>query len=105
MAKFKKLGPQKTNAITAEIALLGRQGLDINNPNMKYTLKSLDGKLTGLQLVSYMYVGLRKIAPDQAADIDLSKEYNKAMNYTAAELREILSIKVVRRNMILSRLS
>jgi len=45
---------------------------------MKYTLKSLDGKLTGLQLVSYMYVGLRKIAPDHAAEIDLSKEYNKA---------------------------
>ena len=79
LEKFKKLGLQKTSAVTAEIALLGRQGLDINNPEKKYTLKSLDGEFTGLQLVSYMYVGFKKIAPDRDVGIDLSKEYNAAL--------------------------
>jgi tetratricopeptide (TPR) repeat protein len=79
LERFKTLGPEKSNQITAEIALLGRQGLDINNPDKKYTLKSLDGEFTGLQLVSYMYVGFKKIAPDRDVGIDLSKEYNMAL--------------------------
>jgi len=37
LERFKELGPEKAKQITAEIALLGRQGLDINNPNKKYT--------------------------------------------------------------------
>jgi len=38
---FKKLGPEKRKAIALEIALLGRSGLDINDPADEYTLKSL----------------------------------------------------------------
>ena len=85
LEKFKKLGPEKTNTITAEIALLGRQGLDINNPDKKYTLNSLDGEFTGLQLVSYMYVGFKKIAPDRDVGIDFSEEYNMALKLFEGE--------------------
>ena len=38
---FKKLGPEKRKAIALEIVLLGRSGLDINDPADEYTLKSL----------------------------------------------------------------
>jgi len=61
-----------------EIALLGRNGLDINDPAQKYTLRSLPGKFSGMQLVSLMYVGFKIIAPEQDAGIDLSREYAEA---------------------------
>lgn len=79
LEKFEKLNPEKAIAITTEIALLGRSGLDINDPEKKYTLKSLSGEFTGLQLVSYMYVGIKRIDPNQDAGIDLAKEYAMAL--------------------------
>ena len=66
-------------AIASEIALLGRGGLDINNPEKKYQLKSLDGDFTGLHLLCYMYVGFRIL--DETLDVgaDLSSEYQAAL--------------------------
>ena len=43
---FEKAGKQKTGTITFEIAMLGRGGLDINDPAQKYVLKSLPGKFS-----------------------------------------------------------
>jgi len=70
--------PQKTKTIAFEVAMLGRSGLDINDPSAKYLLKSLPGEFTGLQLVALMYVGFKQIAPELDAGIDLSKEYEEA---------------------------
>ncbi len=75
LKKFDEIGQQKAMAVTTEIAMLGRGGLDINNPEKKYTLKSLDGEFSGLQLVSYMYVGLKRMEPDRDFGMDLEKEY------------------------------
>jgi len=75
---FKESGRTKTGAVAMEIALLGRNGLDINDPAQKYTLRSLPGKFSGMQLVSLMYVGFKIIAPEQDAGIDLSREYAEA---------------------------
>jgi hypothetical protein len=39
----------------------------------------MDGEFSGLQLVSYMYVGMKQIMPDcWYADIDLAEEYQHA---------------------------
>ena len=75
---FDKIGPAETKRITFEIGIKGQQGLDINNPSKKYTLDSLNGTFTGLQLVSYMYVGFKRISPDMDVGIDLSEEYSAA---------------------------
>jgi tetratricopeptide (TPR) repeat protein len=76
---FDKIGPAETKKIAFEIALKGQQGLDINDPSKKYTLNSLAGVFTGLQLVSYMYVGFKRIAPQMDVGIDLTEEYEMAM--------------------------
>jgi hypothetical protein len=34
--------------------MLGRNGLDINDPTDKYTLKALPGKFSGLHLLAVM---------------------------------------------------
>lgn len=80
IALFDKTGPDKCRTITFEIAVLGRSGLDINDPDPKYRLKSTAGDFTGLQLVAMMYVGLKRLAPDADPGIDLSKEYAMALD-------------------------
>jgi tetratricopeptide (TPR) repeat protein len=76
---FERESEGRVKEITFEIALKGRNGFDINNPDKKYTIHSLPGVFTGLQLVSYMYVGFKKIAPEQDIGIDLAKEYEMAL--------------------------
>jgi hypothetical protein len=78
MEKMQSMGAEQFQAVTVEIALLGRNGLDINNPAQKYTLRSLPGKFSGMQLVSYMYVGSKHIAPEEDTGIDLSREFDAA---------------------------
>jgi hypothetical protein len=75
LQRFRDLGEAQTKTITFEIAMLGREGFDINSPEKKYSLKSQPGHFSGLQLVSLMYVGMKFPAPEADVGIDLSKEY------------------------------
>jgi tetratricopeptide (TPR) repeat protein len=76
---FKNKSMKEIQAIAFEIGLKGRQGLDINNPQKKYQIKTMPGIFTGLNLVCYMYVGFRLIAPETDVGIDLSDEYKAAL--------------------------
>jgi Flp pilus assembly protein TadD len=82
---FEKNGRTKTGAVTMEIAMLGRGGLDINHPAQKYTLRSLPGNFSGMRLVSMMYVGFKVIAPEHDAGIDLSREYAQSKKLFESE--------------------
>ncbi|OOG58064.1 tetratricopeptide repeat protein [Polaromonas sp. C04] len=76
---FKKLGPAKRQAIAYEIAILGRSGLDINDPTDKYKLKSLPGKFTGLHLLAIMYTAFKQIDPTMETGTDFTAEYDAAL--------------------------
>lgn len=78
---FDRVGLAETKRITLEIGMKGQQGFDINNPSKKYTLNSLNGTFTGLQLASYMYVGFKRISPEMDAGITLSEEYDMARHF------------------------
>jgi hypothetical protein len=52
--------------------------LDVLNPDIKYSLKSMKGEFTGLQLVSYMYVGFKIFAPEVDVGMDFSEEHKTA---------------------------
>ena len=75
---FGDASPDKVREVGFEIAMKGRQGLDINNPERSYSLHSLTGEFTGLQLVSYMYVAFKQIEPGLDVGIDLSEEFKVA---------------------------
>lgn len=79
LEKYEELGLEKKQAITFEIAMLGRGGLDINDPEPKYTIKSLPGNFTGMQLLTYMFVGLKQLHPDLDPGIDLEEEFKTAL--------------------------
>lgn len=78
LEKFDATTPEQVQAVTLEIALLGRQGLDTNDPTPKYSLRSLPGEFTGLHLVSLLYVGFERINPGHDMGFDLSREYETA---------------------------
>ena len=76
---FKSKPFEEIKNIAFEIGLKGRTGLDINDPQKKYQINSLHGTFTGLQLVCYMYVGFKRVAPEMDIGIDLSDEYKTAL--------------------------
>ena len=76
---FGPLGPQKCRVIAPEIAMLGRNGLDINDPTKEYTLKSLPGKFSGLHLLAVMYTAFRQIDPTMETGADFGAEYQAAL--------------------------
>ncbi len=76
---FKKLGPVKRQAIALEIAMLGRTGLDVNDPSDKYKLRSLPGKFTGLHLLAIMFTAFRQIDPSMDTGADFTAEYQAAL--------------------------
>jgi tetratricopeptide (TPR) repeat protein len=75
---FAKVGPDKSRQITIEVAMKGQSGLDINDPEQKYTLATLPGKFSGMHLLSIMYAGLKDLDPGMDAGVDLSAEYEAA---------------------------
>ena len=84
--RFTKKRKEEIQTISFDIALKGREGLDINNPDKKYRLSSLEGEYTGLQLVCFMYAGFQVIDPSLDIGVDLSKEYQFAKKLTVSEV-------------------
>ncbi len=76
---FKAVGRERTRAVAYEIASLGSGGLNIKDRTSRFRLLSLPGEFSALQLIVYMYVGLKKVAPRTDAGIDFSKEYAFAL--------------------------
>lgn len=86
MQRFSNKRNEEIRNISFEIALKGREGLDINNPDKKYQIKSLEGEYSGLQLVCYMYAGFQIIDPSLDVGVDLSKEYQFAKKLSGSEV-------------------
>lgn len=78
LEKFSEMPIPDVHRVTFEIAMLGRNGLSVDDPSRKYKLDSMPGDFTGLQLVSYMYVGFQMIEPSMDIGFDLSSEYETA---------------------------
>jgi hypothetical protein len=52
----------------------------VNNPDSRYTLKSLPGQFSGLHLLCYEYVAFKQFAPDKSIGFDLAAEYEMALS-------------------------
>lgn len=77
---FKRVGSAKRREIALEIAVLGRSGLDINDPDCKYKLKTLPGVYSGLHLLAIMYSAFRQMDPKMQTGVDFSAEYRAALD-------------------------
>ena len=63
------MSQSQVQSIGIEIAILGQNGLDINEPEQKVSLRSLPGKFSGLHLCSIMYAAFKQFAPNENAGI------------------------------------
>ena len=80
--QFARLPRDQLGQIVLEIARLGQQGLAVNDPSKRYALKGLEGEFTGLQLLSYMHVGMKIFKPDVDTGSGLDREYEIAKGMT-----------------------
>ena len=79
MDDFARKSKQEIGQIVMEIALLGQGGLQINKPDIRYTLKNLPGEFSGLQLVAIMHAGIRWLDPKTDTGTGLDREYEVAL--------------------------
>jgi tetratricopeptide (TPR) repeat protein len=79
MDDFARKSRQEIGQIVMEIALLGQGGLQINKPEVRYSLKHLPGDFSGLQLVSIMHAGIRILDPNAPTGSGLDREYDMAI--------------------------
>jgi hypothetical protein len=78
LEKYEKMPPDKVRQVGFEVAMLGMNGIDVNDPEPKYHLKSLPGSFSGLHLLCLEYVSFKQFAPEQSIGFDLSAEYRSA---------------------------
>ncbi len=79
LGKFKSMSNQEIKGVALETAALGQSGLDVNNPNKTYPLRSIPGNYTGLNVVCIMYAAFQQVAPDQDVGFDIKAEYEAAL--------------------------
>src|SRR5205085_226536 len=72
---FSKMSKEEVQKIGLEVAVLGRNGFDVNSQEPKYRLKAMPGDFTGLQLVTLLYVAFQELAPSEDLGFDLAREY------------------------------
>jgi hypothetical protein len=73
------MSSDEVKCLALEIGVLGTKGLSINNSRKTYTINSLPGEFTALELVSMMYAAFQQFAPESDLGIDLSVEYRVAI--------------------------
>jgi hypothetical protein len=76
--RFAGMSKTDIGQVTMEVALLGRQGLRINDPDTRYTLRSMAGEFSALNLLCLMHVGVRGFDPSADTGTGLDKEYDVA---------------------------
>ena len=76
--RFARMDPAEVGRITMEIAMLGRNGLEVNDPSVRYTLEGMKGDFSALELLSYMHVGIRIFDPQADTGTGLDQEYEIA---------------------------
>jgi len=79
LEKLKGMSPQEIKGTALETATLGQSGLDVNNPDKTYQLRSIPGNYTGLNVVCIMYAALQQVAPGQDVGFDIKAEYEAAL--------------------------
>jgi tetratricopeptide (TPR) repeat protein len=79
LEQFKDMSRQEVAGVALETATLGQSGLDVNNPDKTYQLRSIPGNYTGLNVVCILHTALQQVAPGQDSGFDIKAEYEEAL--------------------------
>lgn len=78
LRRLKDSSQKEIAAVALEIAQLGQNGINIDNPKTTYAIKSFSGKFTGLALVCLLHVAIQKVSPGGDSGFDVQEEYKIA---------------------------
>ena len=78
MRRFADMDRQAIGHVVLEIAQLGESGLKINEPEVRYSIDSLEGDFSGLELLCLMHVGFQQLQPGGDCGSRLDQEYEMA---------------------------
>lgn len=78
LRRFAKLSSGELQKLSLELAMAGRNGFAVHNPNSRYRVKGLDGEFSGLAMVCFLYVAMQRMAPGTDIGFDLAAEYEQA---------------------------
>jgi tetratricopeptide (TPR) repeat protein len=79
LQKIETMSDAEVQKIGFEIAALGMKGINPTDSKKRYTLRTLPGEFTGLQLLSWMFVTWKRLKPDADIGFDLGREYQAAL--------------------------
>ena len=89
MRLFRGKSLQEILEINFEIGMLGKYGLNINDPQETHVLRALPGRVfSTLQLICIMYAGFKRIEPGMDIGVDLGEEWGMAEKLGREESRE-----------------
>ncbi len=63
LQRYATMPPASVQNLALEIAMLGRDGFDVHNPNSRYRVRGLDGEFSGMAITCYLYAAMQAIAP------------------------------------------
>lgn len=64
--------------LSLELAMAGRNGFEVHNPDSRYRVKGLPGEYSGLAMVCFLYVAMQRIRPGTDIGFDVHEEYAAA---------------------------
>jgi tetratricopeptide (TPR) repeat protein len=79
LQKFNTMSQRETAGVAMEAATLGQSGLEVNNPDKKYQLRTLPGHYSGLNVVCILHTAVQQIAPGNDSGFDVQAEYEAAL--------------------------
>ena len=78
LQRFAKLSPGELQKLCLELALVGRDGFAVHDPDIRYRVKGMDGEFSGLAMVCFLYVAMQRLAPGTDIGFDVATEYEQA---------------------------
>jgi tetratricopeptide (TPR) repeat protein len=78
MKRFAQMPQGDLQKLTLELAMAGRDGFAVHDPNSRYRIKQLEGEFSGLAMVCFMYVAMQRVAPGTDIGFDVAAEYEEA---------------------------
>ena len=86
LGRYSKMSPAELKKLTLDLAMAGRNGFAVHDPNSRYRVRGLDGEFSGLAMVSFLYVAMQQISPGTNVGFDLAKEYEVAKKMLKAQI-------------------
>jgi len=79
LRRFRGMNQAQLAPMLMEMATLGQNGLPVNDPEQTFTLRSLPGNYSALQIICMMHVGIKEIDPTTGSGFDIDREYEAAL--------------------------